>query len=143
MFGLDWQNVLEVAKENAARQQLADRYHTIPGDALQVDLGRDYDLVLIPNFIHHLDASTCVAFLQRVHAALKPGGEAVIVEFIPNDDRVTPPEAATFALTMLAGTPGDAYTYREIAGMLRSAGFRSTSLHDLPTPTHRIVLGGK
>ena len=36
--------------------------------------------------------------------ALRPGGCVAIVEFVPNPDRVTPPEAASFSLVMLATT---------------------------------------
>jgi hypothetical protein len=39
IVGLDWANVLEVAKENAAKASVADRYSTIPGSAFDVDLG--------------------------------------------------------------------------------------------------------
>ena len=42
-------------------------------------------------------APTCVGLLRKVHAALKPGGRAAALEFVPNEDRVTPPMAAGFA----------------------------------------------
>ena len=72
-------------------------------------------MVLIPNFLHHFDVPTCTSFLKKVRAALKPGGRAAILEFMPNDDRVTPPTAAAFSMIMLVNTPsGDAYTYAEI-----------------------------
>ena len=41
IYALDWANVLEVARENAAKQGLADRYHLLPGSAFEVDYGRD------------------------------------------------------------------------------------------------------
>jgi len=97
--------------------------------------------VLLPNFLHHFDAPTCEQFLRRVRAALAPGGRAVVIEFIPNDDRVSPPDAATFALVMLATTPaGDAFTYAEYDDMLRRAGFPRTVLHDLPMVPQRVVI---
>ena len=39
--------------------------------------------------------AACVALLRKVHAALKPGGMALTLEFIPNEDRVSPPAAAS------------------------------------------------
>jgi O-methyltransferase len=67
---------------------------------------------------------TCTTFLKKVRGALKPGGRAAILEFVPNDDRVSPPTAAAFSMIMLANTAsGDAYTYREIEGMAKNAGF--------------------
>ena len=52
------------------------------------------------------------------------GGRAVTLEFVPNEDRISPPDAAGFSLMMLAATPsGDAYTFSELDRMLRNAGF--------------------
>jgi len=51
-------------------------------------LGEGYDIVLIPNFLHHLGTAENVAFLKRVHAALKPGGIGVTVEFAPDDSYI-------------------------------------------------------
>src|SRR5579862_352663 len=53
--GQDWASVLEVAKENAAKAGVADRYHTLPGSAFDVDFGSGWDLILEPNFAHHFD----------------------------------------------------------------------------------------
>ena len=54
------------------------------------------------------------------------------LEFVPNDDRVSPPEQAAFAMTMLASTAaGDAYTFAELKGMAAKAGFRSSEMHRL------------
>ena len=105
IYAADWKNVLEVAKANAQQMGLGDRYHLIPGSAFETDFGNDYDVVLVPNFLHHFDVATCTALLKKVRAALKPGGRAAILEFIPNDDRVTPPTAAAFSMIMLANTP--------------------------------------
>ena len=141
---IDWAAVLEVARENATLAGVADRLRTVPGDAFQVDLGSANDLVLIPNFLHHFDARTCEGFLRKVHAALRPGGRAAIVEFIPEDDRISPPPAALFSLTMLTNTPaGDAYTYPEIESMLKNAGFSRAQLHPLPPTSQSAVIAEK
>jgi 2-polyprenyl-3-methyl-5-hydroxy-6-metoxy-1,4-benzoquinol methylase len=124
VYAADWKNVLEVAKANAQAMGVADRYHLIPGSAFETDFGSGYDLVLIPNFLHHFDVETCTAFMKKVRGALKPGGRTAIMEFIPNDDRVTPPTAAAFSIVMLVNTPsGDAYTFKEIQSMATNAGF--------------------
>src|SRR5450432_1439845 len=43
---IDWPAVLEVAKENAAKQGVAGRYSVRAGSAFEIDLGSDYDFVL-------------------------------------------------------------------------------------------------
>lgn len=129
---LDWANVLAVAKENAARMGVGSRYHTIEGSFFDCELGSGYDAVLFPNFLHHFDRATCIGMIRKAKAALKSGGKLVTVEFVPNEDRVTPPVAAAFSLTMLVGTPGgDAYTFSELTGMFREAGFEHTERYEV------------
>ncbi len=143
LVALDWEAVLEVTTENANAAGLADRFSTIVGDAFTVDLGRDYDAVLVPNFLHHFNVEECTRFLKRVHAALRLNGKVVIVEFVPNEDRITPPPAASFSLVMLGTTPeGDAYTFAEYQQMLKEAGFHSAELHPLPPTMQSAVIAG-
>jgi len=141
---LDWRNVLEVARENAQAAGVSGRYHTIAGSAFEAELGTGYDVVLLTNILHHFDVATCEALLGRVHAALAPGGRAAILEFVPNDDRVSPPQAATFAMMMLGMTPaGDAYTFRELENMCRNAGFAAATLHPLAPHPEAVVVATK
>lgn len=141
---LDWPNVLEVARENAERAGVIDRYHLLAGSAFDIDYGRDYDLVLITNFLHHFDPQTCEKFLKRVHEALAEGGRAVTLEFVPNEDRISPPEAAKFSLVMLGSTPqGDAYTFSELEAMFANAGFSRSELHALPPAINQVVISYK
>jgi 2-polyprenyl-3-methyl-5-hydroxy-6-metoxy-1,4-benzoquinol methylase len=136
----DWANVLKVAKENAQKAGVADRYETLPGSAFDVDYGSGYDVVLLTNFLHHFDPPTCEKLLRKVYAALNPGGVAVTLEFVPNEDRVSPPAAAAFSLMMLGSTvSGDAYTFAEYDKMFRNAGFSGSQIHALPGPEKVIV----
>jgi ubiquinone/menaquinone biosynthesis C-methylase UbiE len=144
LVALDWAPVLEVARENARAAGVIERFSTIAGSAFDVDLGSDYDVLLVPNFLHHFSVADCVRFLKRAHVALRPGGKVAIVEFVPNPDRVTPPAAASFSLVMLASTPaGDAYTFPEYADMLAQSGFKSPVLHELPASMNVAILATK
>ncbi len=138
---VDWKNVLEVARENAQKSGVADRYSTIPGSIFDAEIGAGYDLVLIPNFLHHFDAETNEKLLRKLHAALNPGGRVAILEFVPNDDRVSPPMAAGFALIMLASTPsGDAFTRSELESMAANAGFTHHEFHPMPPSPHSVLI---
>ncbi len=135
IVAVDWPSVLAVASEHARAAQVEDRYQMLPGDAFKVDFPEGFDVALVTNFLHHFNPSTCEGFLKRVNAALTPGGRLVVLEFVPNADRVSPPFPARFSLTMLAETPGgDAYTFTELQQQLEGAGFRNISAHGLPTP---------
>src|SRR5262249_53488643 len=144
IVAVDWPNVLEVAKENAQAAGVADRYHTREGSAFDVDYGTGYDIVLLTNFLHHFDVATCETLLRKVHASLADGGRAVTLEFVPNDDRVSPPQAAAFSLVMLGMTPaGDASTLPELEQMFRHAGFARSEFHELPPTIQRVVISHK
>jgi SAM-dependent methyltransferase len=127
---LDWANVLEVAKGNAAAAGVGGQYNTLPGSAFDVDFGTGYDVVLLTNFLHHFDEKTNVGLLKKIHSALADGGRVVTLEFVPNDDRVTPPPAAGFSMVMLATTPrGDAYTFAQLDKLAKDAGFTHSEIH--------------
>jgi 2-polyprenyl-3-methyl-5-hydroxy-6-metoxy-1,4-benzoquinol methylase len=112
---VDWAAVLEEARANAARMGVAERYRTVAGSAFEVDWGTGFDLILVPNFLHHFNHETCVALLRKVRESLTPDGRVLASEFAPNPDRVTPPMAARF--------------------MARDAGFRGVASKPLlPSP---------
>jgi 2-polyprenyl-3-methyl-5-hydroxy-6-metoxy-1,4-benzoquinol methylase len=144
VVAVDWPAVLEVALENARAAGVADRYSIRPGSAFEVDLGEGYDIVLLTSILHHFDVPTCERLLRRVLAALKPGGLAVTLDFVPNEDRVTPPTVAAFSLTMLVSTDaGDAYTWSEYQAIFRNAGFAETTLHQVPGMPQQAMVSRK
>ena len=140
VVAVDWPGVLAVASENAKKMGVESRFRRLDGDAFAVDYGSGYDIALMTNFLHHFDIPTCTTLLRKVAAAMKPGGKLAILEFVPNDDRISPPPAAGFALTMLAGTPaGDAYTLAQLRRMSEEAGFKSIAVHPMPTPQNLVT----
>ncbi|HYY98758.1 MAG TPA: class I SAM-dependent methyltransferase [Pyrinomonadaceae bacterium] len=144
VYALDWPAVLEVAKENASAAGVSGRYHTIGGSAFEADFGEGYDVVLLTNFLHHFDPPTCESLLRKVRAALKEGGRVLTLEFVPDEDRVSPPVTAAFSLMMLAGTQGgDAYTFPELERMFSNAGFASSELRELPASPQKLVVSLK
>jgi SAM-dependent methyltransferase len=144
IHAVDWPKVLDVARANADGAGLGARLVTLPGDAFAVEFGDGYDLALLANFLHHFDPLTCESLLRKLHRSLAPGGRVAALEFVPNDDRVSPPVPAMFALIMLATTPqGDAYTFAEYEPMFRAAGFSRVTLHPLPPTEQRVIIAEK
>jgi SAM-dependent methyltransferase len=144
VVGVDWANVLELSKENAKLAGVADRHRAIAGSAFDVDFGTGYDVVLLPNFLHHFDVPTNEKLLRKVHASLAEDGRAATLEFIPNDDRISPPGVAGFSLVMLAGTPaGEAYTFAEYDQMFKNAGFSKNELHEVPPAIQQLIVSQK
>lgn len=141
IYAVDWSNVLQVATENAHKFGVADRHHLIEGSAFEVDFSDGCDVILLTNFLHHFDKETNIKLLRKVNQALADGGKVVTLEFIPNDDRVSPPAEALFSIVMLAATPaGDAYTFLELKEMFETAGFsRNEHLPLSPMPQHLVI----
>jgi SAM-dependent methyltransferase len=141
---LDWASVLAVAQANAQAAGIGDRYQTLPGSAFDVPFAGPYNLVLLTNFLHHYDPPTNTELLRKVYAALHPGGRVAILEFVPNDDRISPPGPAAFALTMLASTAsGDAYPFSALQSMLDAAGFENVTMQPVPMGPHTVVMANR
>ncbi len=144
IYAVDWDSVLAIATEHAQAAGVAGRYNIMPGSAFEIEFGGGYDVALLTNFLHHFDPATNENLLRKINAALKPDGVLATLEFIPNEDRVTPPVPATFALMMLGGTAhGDAYTFADYQTMFTNAGFSRNEMHEMAVSPQRLILSSK
>jgi O-methyltransferase domain/Dimerisation domain len=138
---LDWPNVLAVATGNAQKFGVADRHSLLPGNAFETEFGGPYDLVLVTNFFHHFDPPTCEKLMRKIRASLTSAGRCVTLDFVPNDDRVSPPMAAGFAMMMLGTTAaGDTYIFAEYQTMFLDAGYSSSELHALNRAPQTVIV---
>ena len=138
---VDWPNVLEVAQENVEKAGISHRYKTIPGSAFEVDVGTGYQVLLLCNFLHHFDAKTCSKFLSRMRAALDPNGKIYALDFVPDEDRISPPFAAKFSMHMLRQTAaGDTYTATEYEAMFAAAGLQVDQVEPLLGTAYTVIV---
>lgn len=141
---IDWENVLQVARENAAKADVLDRVEFRAGDAFTVDFGEDQDVIIFANFLHHFDETVCEKILKKAHAALKDGGRVLTVEFIANEDRTSPALAAEFSMMMLGTTPGgEAWAYSDLERMFKRTGYGQVELQAIPPAMERVVISTK
>lgn len=141
---LDWPNVLAIAQQHAQNRNLTNRFHTLSGNAFDTDFGDSYDIVILANLVHHFDQKTCLTLLTKTHQHLKPNGRVAMLEFIPNNDRISPPEDAAFALVALATTPqGNVYTRNELNALCLQAGFSHTDHHPLGHNEQQVLIAYK
>lgn len=137
----DFAPVLTVTRRNVEEAGMMKRYEFLPGDVMTIDYPGMFDVILLTNFLHHFSQSACENLLRRLKSHLNPGGIIVTLEFVPNEDRISPPMPATFALTMLMTTgEGDAYTFAEYCRMFSSAGFHQNQLLDVPQSPSRVIV---
>lgn len=137
---VDWPAVIPVTRRIAAKHGVADRFTFVEGDVLSADLGSGHQVATLGHLIHSEGETRSRQLLAKTFDALAPGGTVVIAEFLANDDRTGPPGALIFAVTMLVNTDeGDTYTFAEMAGWLRDAGFVDARELDVPGPAPLIL----
>jgi len=140
IHAVDWPGVLEVTENVARRQGVADRLRTAAGDLLEADFGTGHQVATIGHILHSEGRDRSRQLLRKTFAALAPGGTIVISEFMPNNRRTGPPMPLIFAVNMLVHSEnGDAFTFGEIAGWLREAGFRKPRLLEAPAPSPLVL----
>jgi len=140
----DWPNVLKIAQRNANSAGVGDRYHLLPGDIFKVDLDGEYDVILVANLLHHFDQPACIRLLEKLHQSMAEEGRLIILEFVPDEDRVTPPIPASFALMLLGVTPaGDVYSARQLDEFLSAARFNKPVVVPVPQSPQCLVISEK
>ena len=87
------------------------------------------------------EGNRCAALLRKARGSLSSSGRLIAVDFVPNEDRVSPEFPAAFAWVMLATTPkGDAYTAGDYRKIARMAGYAEVTITPLPpSPASLIV----
>jgi len=125
---LELPDAIEAASPLLAEEGLGERIHYRPGDVTTADLGvEQYDLVLMSNLAHHLDAAQNAELAMRAARALKLGGAFVIQEPARADRAGQAREIPAllglyFAMQSRPGVR--TWTIEEMAGWQRSAGLK-------------------
>lgn len=136
----DLPEVVALTAEYVAAAGLSRRIDTRAGDFLTDDLGQGYDLVFISAIVHMLSPEENRQLLTKAVAALNPGGQVAVQDFVMDPSRTRPLFGAVFALNMLVNTRGgDVYTEAEIVDWLRQAGCLSTQRLDTGPVTAMVV----
>jgi hypothetical protein len=140
IHAVDWPAVLEITARLARQHGVGDRLRTAAGDLLEADFGSGHHIATIGHILHSEGSDRSRQLLRKTFGALAPGGTVAISEFIPNDDRTGPPTPLIFAVNMLVHTnAGDTFTFAEMAGWLREAGFVNPRLLEAPSPSPLVL----
>jgi predicted O-methyltransferase YrrM len=136
----DLKPVLAIAQTHIDRAGLAARITTQAGDLRTDAYGEDFDLVFISSICHMLSPAENIEMFRKALAALNPGGRIVMRDFILEDDKTAPRQAALFALNMLVGTrEGSSYSRSEYKNWLEQAGFTDVRHVGLPGPASLMI----
>ncbi|MGO8672303.1 MAG: methyltransferase [Capsulimonadaceae bacterium] len=138
--GVDWPEVVPVARQYAERFGLSDRFSFVEGDILAVDFGTGHQIATLGHILHSEGLDRSKALLSKVFGALEPGGLIAIAEMVPDEGRASPPFPLIFAVNMLVNTDtGDTFTFNEMKSWLEEAGFRDIRSLDAHGPSPLIL----
>lgn len=137
---LDLAPVLAIANEHVVAAGLSDRIRLRAGDLREDPLGSGFDFIFVSAICHMLGDDENEDLIRRCHAALAPGGRLVIADFILDESRSTPRQAALFSINMLVGTEkGRSYTEQEYRSWISAAGLEAAGPVKLPGPASLMI----
>jgi ubiquinone/menaquinone biosynthesis C-methylase UbiE len=137
---VDWSEVLPVTRKTVAQFGLADRFTFIGGDLLQADFGSNYTVATLGQILHSEGEARSRMLLAKTFHALNSEGTIAIAEFLVNQDRTGPLNGLFFAVNMLVNTDnGNTYSFEEISGWLKEAGFINARTIESPGPSPLIL----
>jgi ubiquinone/menaquinone biosynthesis C-methylase UbiE len=140
---VDWPAVLSVTEKGFHRHGVGKQLTQIPGDLAKVRFGRNHHVATLGHILHSEGRQRSGKLLKKTFDALAPGGTIAIAEFLVDEDRTGPPLGLLFAVNMLVNTEaGDTFSFKEISGWLRRAGFIKPRLLEVPSVSP-LVLASK
>jgi len=136
----DNEKTLKVAQKNIQQAGLSDRVSVQTGDALEDNIGQNYDYIFISNVIHSYSAIENAALTVKCAKALAPNGRLCIKDFMLDSSRTQPQWCALFAINMLVNTEnGDCYTREEVRHWMQTAGLEHVAEMDVCGQSHIII----
>ena len=126
--------------ENRGPVWITERFSFVEGDLLIADFGSDQTIATLGHILHSEGEERSRALLAKTFNALATGGTIAIAEFLVNPERTGPLNGLFFAVNMLVNTEsGNTYSFEEIGGWLRDAGFVNARTIDSPGPSPLIL----
>jgi SAM-dependent methyltransferase len=121
------------------------RVHFQRGNYLKDSFGKElYDIVLLSHVTHDEGPKVNLSMIRKAKAALRPGGQLIIHDFMTGDDGTNPSFSVLFSVHLLTYTnDGQTYSEREYKEWLSVAGFsaprRVALCPDLPNNTIALI----
>src|SRR5262249_23989913 len=117
----------ELAEEFIRATKLEDRVHFEDGHPDEARPGGEYDLGLLSHHLSQRRRPDLPQILGSVCQSLRPGGMLLVTEFLLEDSKAEPREAALFRLNVLASygpRSAGALTRSELYALLGQTGFK-------------------
>jgi len=138
---------MEGTQRLARQLGMEHRVQAMAGDIFAqppMDFGSGYDLILMSNILHLESAERNADLIRRAAAALAPGGQLLIHDWVIDDIHTSPADLAVQAMVLLVCTEqGDCHTLEEFTAWLHQAGLRVARTLSFPGRTNTWIIGVK
>jgi len=137
----DFPNMCVVAEDFIAHAGLSDRIKTHAGDFTVDEFPRGADLVSSISNLHAYPPEEAERLIKKAFQAVAPGGAMIIIDYMLNDDRAGPVEAALRHLEGVASSSKRyVYSGAEISELMRRVGFVDTVVSEfIPGSLGRVT----
>lgn len=112
-----------VAREYAARHDVADRLDVVAANMFTDPLPAGHDRILYCDIFHDWDDPSCRLLAKQAFDALPSGGKLWLHEMLLDDTKAGPPQTAAYSMIMVFVTAGRQRSARELFDLMTSAGF--------------------
>jgi ubiquinone/menaquinone biosynthesis C-methylase UbiE len=138
----DLPQTISIADRVITEEGFSGSVGTMSGDFNIDEFGDGlFNLVLMSSIIHINSPAQNKKLIKKGFRALRPGGSLVVRDFMLDDTKTAPADAALFSVNMLVNTEGGAsYSESEIRGWMAGAGFERIRIFELP-PRSSICVG--
>jgi SAM-dependent methyltransferase len=140
----DLPGVAEIGSNAVRERGLASRVDVVECDYHAADFApAGYDVVVLGHVLRSEPREEVPKLVDRVSAALRPGGTIVVADYFVDDDRRGPINALLLGVTMAASVPDAAtYTEAEFRGWLTDAGLVDVERR-APVPFQAVLVARK
>lgn len=137
---VDFPSVIPVARRYVEEAGLADRIELVAGDALEFDWPDGQDVVLMSYLVSAVAESDIDVLLTRAMSALRPGGMLIVHDFMLDQDRAGPREAAMWLLaSVVGGTDSVSFSAEELIARLERRAFTNAKSEVLIPQITKVV----
>lgn len=121
--------VCKVAERYLTAAGLQARVATLAGNFCHDPLPTGFAAMLFSNIFHDWGKERCAELARKAFAALPSGGKVFLHEMVFDPSQRGPLTVSCFSMLMFMAHPGgQQYSFAELAGFLRAAGFASITL---------------
>ncbi len=140
----DFPTALPVAMQFVAEAGLNDRVEFVAGDAISGEWPQEHDVVLMSYLFSAVGQEALPVLLEKAHGALPAGGTLVVHDFMVENDKTGPRDAALWFLTCMFNSPDAvALTPSLISREIEAAGFTGLEVADLITGLTKFARASK